>query len=46
MIELFKLRNGIELPTIGFGTFLIETNQAADAVKNAITTGYRHIDTC
>ena len=40
-----KLSNGIEIPMIGFGTFKIPDDQAAETVKNAIAAGYRHIDT-
>lgn len=40
-----RLENGIEVPMIGFGTFKIPNDQASDVVKNAISAGYRHIDT-
>jgi methylglyoxal/glyoxal reductase len=40
-----KLSNGVEIPMIGFGTFKIPNDQAAEIVKNAIFAGYRHIDT-
>lgn len=40
-----KLSNGIEMPMIGFGTFKISNEQAAEIVKDAIAAGYRHIDT-
>lgn len=44
--EHFTLLNGVEIPKIGFGTWLIEdNNKAAEAVQEAIKTGYRHIDT-
>jgi 2,5-diketo-D-gluconate reductase A len=36
---------GIELPLLGFGTYLIPDARAADAVAAAIVAGYRHIDT-
>lgn len=39
------LANGVEMPTIGYGTWQVENNQAgADAVAEAIKAGYRHID--
>ena len=44
MISL-KLSNGIEIPQIGFGTFKIPDDTAAEAVKTALEAGYRHIDT-
>ena len=41
----FTLSNGVTIPCIGFGTWQIESNIAAQCVKTAIETGYRHIDT-
>ena len=43
--EMKKLSNGIEIPVMALGTQLIDDNQAADAVINAVQIGYRHIDT-
>lgn len=44
--ETYKLNNGVEIPKIGFGTWMITDNDdAALAVKTAIQVGYRHIDT-
>jgi len=40
-----KLNNGIEIPILGLGTWLIEDDKAADAVATALKLGYRHIDT-
>jgi 2,5-diketo-D-gluconate reductase A len=39
------LGNGIEIPYLGFGTFLIPDGEAEVAVDQAIRLGYRHIDT-
>ena len=40
------LANGITIPSIGFGTWQTPDGEtAAEAVKNAIDAGYRHIDT-
>ncbi|QUF05338.1 aldo/keto reductase [Actinosynnema pretiosum subsp. pretiosum] len=39
------LAAGVEIPLLGFGTYLIPDEQAADAVETAIRAGYRHIDT-
>jgi 2,5-diketo-D-gluconate reductase B len=33
------------LPGIGMGTFRLKGNEARDAVKSALSLGYRHIDT-
>lgn len=40
-----KLYNGIEIPQLGLGTWLIDNDKAYDAVKKALEVGYRHIDT-
>ena len=42
----FTLTNGNEIPAIGFGTWMIPNDIAAEKVKEAISIGYRHIDTC
>jgi len=36
---------GKDLPQIGFGTYLISNDNAAEAVATSIAEGYRHIDT-
>lgn len=43
--ENFTLSNGVEIPKIALGTWLIDDDEAETAVKNAIDLGYRHIDT-
>ncbi|WP_138493553.1 aldo/keto reductase [Paenibacillus pinistramenti] len=43
--ETFKLSNDLEIPKLGLGTWLLDDKQAAQAVKDAISLGYRHIDT-
>ena len=43
--EKYKLYNGIEIPKLGLGTWLISDNDAVQAVKDAVKIGYRHIDT-
>ena len=39
------LSNGVVVPQLALGTWLIDNDKAADAVKSAIELGYRHIDT-
>ena len=39
------LSNGIVVPQLALGTWLIDDNQVADAVRSAVTMGYRHVDT-
>ena len=41
----FKLNNGIKIPSIGLGTWLIDNDKVANTIKNAVSVGYRHIDT-
>ncbi|NLS20694.1 aldo/keto reductase [Rhizobium sp. P40RR-XXII] len=43
--QALQLGDNIELPTVGFGTFLIKPDEADGAVESAIIAGYRHIDT-
>lgn len=45
-IPTFKLNDGNEIPSFGFGTFQIPADGSTyDAVANALKLGYRHIDT-
>ena len=39
------MNNGVKIPVVGFGVYLITGNQCIECVKNAIQIGYRHIDT-
>ncbi|MBT2738801.1 hypothetical protein [Bacillus sp. ISL-7] len=44
-MELSKsTRNGIDLPLVGFGTFQLSIDQAEYCVKEALKSGFRHID--
>lgn len=43
--ETFTLANGVAIPKIGLGTWFIEDNNVAGAVREAVKIGYRHIDT-
>ncbi len=40
-----KLKNGVNMPNIGFGTSLIEGEECVNNIKQALQAGYRHIDT-
>ena len=44
-MKTIKLNNGISIPELGFGTWCIDDDKAAKAVRTAIEVGYRHIDT-
>lgn len=43
--ETYTLSNGIQIPRLGLGTWFIPDGQAAEAVRKAVETGYRLIDT-
>jgi 2,5-diketo-D-gluconate reductase A len=40
-----KLRGGVEMPMIGFGTWQVSGRRGYEAVSLALEAGYRHIDT-
>ena len=44
-MNTLKLSNGIEMPMLGFGTFLMGGQDCENAVLTAIKNGYRLIDT-
>jgi len=43
--ETYTLPNGVEIPKLGLGTWMIDDNHVAEAVSAAVKIGYRHIDT-
>lgn len=43
--ETYVLNNGVRIPRLGLGTWFIDNDNAAEAVKQAVAVGYRHIDT-
>lgn len=43
--ETYTLSNGLAIPKLGLGTWLIPDNEVAAAVRSAAGLGYRHIDT-
>ena len=43
--ETYTLANDITIPKLGLGTWFIDNDQAAGAVRAAIKIGYRNIDT-
>ena len=44
MSRCITLNNGVNMPVIGFGVYLITGRECVECVKNAIQVGYRHID--
>ena len=45
LTDTYTLSNDITIPKLGLGTWFIDDDKAADAVRAAITIGYRNIDT-
>ena len=43
--DYYTLSNGVRIPKLGLGTWLIADDAAAGLVRQAIEIGYRHIDT-
>ena len=43
--ETYTLLNGVTIPKLGLGTWFISDDIVADAVREAVKIGYRHIDT-
>ncbi len=44
-VPALRLNNGVEIPQVGFGVFLIPETETKTAVATALSAGYRHIDT-
>ncbi len=43
--ETYTLSNGVNIPKLGLGTWMIDDTSASEAVRQAVSIGYRHIDT-
>lgn len=43
--ETYTLANGVEIPKLGLGTWMIDNEAVVQVVKDALDSGYRHIDT-
>jgi len=44
-VPVLTLRDGVEIPQLGFGVFQIPAEETQEAVEEALGVGYRHIDT-
>ena len=44
-METFTMNNGLEIPALGYGTFMMSSAEVAKVLPKAIEIGYRHIDT-
>lgn len=40
-----SMNNGVQIPQLGYGVFMISTDDIVPAVSKALEAGYRHIDT-
>ncbi len=43
--ETYVLNNGKQIPKLGLGTWFIDDDKAAEAVRAAVKLGYRNVDT-
>lgn len=44
-VPALRLNNGVDIPQLGFGVFLVPDTETQAAVETALQAGYRHIDT-
>ena len=44
-METIKLNNGVEMPLLGYGVYLVNPEECEHCVTEALNVGYRHIDT-
>ncbi|MBR0553731.1 aldo/keto reductase [Stakelama marina] len=43
--EIYTLNNGVTIPKLGLGTWMIDDEKSAQVVRDAVQIGYRHFDT-
>ena len=44
-METIRLNNGVEMPLLGYGVFKVDPKETERCVCDAISVGYRMIDT-
>src|SRR6188768_828368 len=44
-VPTITLRDGAEIPQLGFGVFQVPPEDTADVTTRALQAGYRHVDT-
>ena len=44
-VPTVRLNNGVEMPQLGFGVFLVPADEVVEPVRTALDAGYRLIDT-
>ena len=45
MVPAVSLHDGVEIPQLGFGVFQIPPEETQEKVEEALSVGYRHVDT-
>jgi diketogulonate reductase-like aldo/keto reductase len=45
LTEVYTLYNGVKIPKVGYGTWQIPNSEAYQTTLDALSVGYRHIDT-
>ena len=45
MEKFIKLSNGVEMPILGYGVFQVSPEECERCVSDALSVGYRMIDT-
>ncbi len=45
LTEVYTLYNGVKIPKVGYGTWQIPNSEAYQCTLDALSIGYRHIDT-
>ena len=44
-MQTLTLRNGIQMPILGYGVYRVSPEETEQCVLDALATGFRHIDT-
>src|SRR5204863_4153474 len=44
-VPFTKTVRGVEVPTVGIGTFEVDPGETEETVADALAAGYRHVDT-
>ena len=44
-VPMITLNDGHQIPQLGFGTYKVTQDEAAESVRSALEVGYRHLDT-
>ena len=44
-MQMIKLSNGVQMPQIGYGVYQVSSEECERCVSDALSAGYRMIDT-